>query len=194
MLAEFTVRAWIPARSAASIWLRIRASSGDTMTVGPAPRARSSAVAMKYTADLPQPVRCTTSARRRSGTRARIADHWSSRSGPPRRPEPAGAPRPHPSVRPGARARPCAPSYQPAADLLSRICPAGSAQPDLPSRICPAGSAQPDLLSRVCHTRANIGCVRTSLWVTRAAAGADRAERRILPWRSPTRLSRRSSQ
>src|SRR5262245_17603095 len=70
----------MPARAAASTWLRISASSGETMTVGPAPLARSSAVATKYTADLPQPVRCTTSARRRSATRARIAVHWSSRS------------------------------------------------------------------------------------------------------------------
>ncbi len=46
-LAELIVRAWMPARSAASTWLRIRASSGDTMTVGPAPRSRSSAVATK---------------------------------------------------------------------------------------------------------------------------------------------------
>ena len=38
MLAEFTVRAWMPARSAASIWLRMSASSGETMTDGPAPR------------------------------------------------------------------------------------------------------------------------------------------------------------
>ena len=44
------------------------ASSGETSTVGPAPRARSSIVATKYTADLPQPVRCTTSARRCSST------------------------------------------------------------------------------------------------------------------------------
>ena len=58
--------------SAASIWLRISASSGETMTVGPAPAARSSAVATKYTADLPHPVRCTTN--------AWIAVHWSSRS------------------------------------------------------------------------------------------------------------------
>src|SRR5580693_8621509 len=56
------------------------ASSGDTITVGPAPRARSSAVATKYTADFPHPVRCTTSARRRAATRALIAVHWSSRS------------------------------------------------------------------------------------------------------------------
>ncbi len=41
------VWARMPARSAASIWLRINASSGDTMTVAPAPCARSSAVAMK---------------------------------------------------------------------------------------------------------------------------------------------------
>ena len=47
VFAEFTVTAWIPARSAASIWLRIRASSGETITDGPAPLARSSAVAVK---------------------------------------------------------------------------------------------------------------------------------------------------
>ena len=63
MFAELTVAARMPARSAAAIWLRISASSGETMTVAPAPRSRSRAVAMKYTADLPQPVRCTTSAR-----------------------------------------------------------------------------------------------------------------------------------
>src|SRR4051812_14233243 len=34
---------------------------------------------MKYTADLPHPVRCTTSARRRCTTSASIAVHWSSR-------------------------------------------------------------------------------------------------------------------
>ena len=74
------MRAWIPARPAASTWLRISASSGDTITVGPAPRARNSAVATKYTADFPHPVRCTTSARRRAPTRALIAVHWSSRN------------------------------------------------------------------------------------------------------------------
>ena len=63
-LAELIVTARMPARSAASIWLRINASSGEMITVGPAPPSRSSAVATKYTADLPQPVRCTTSARR----------------------------------------------------------------------------------------------------------------------------------
>ena len=46
-----------PRRSAAAIWLRISASSGLTINVGPAPSRRSSAVAMKYTADLPHPVR-----------------------------------------------------------------------------------------------------------------------------------------
>src|ERR1700733_12082764 len=79
-LAELIVRAWMPARAAASTWFRISASSGETITVGPAPAARSSAVATKYTADLPHPVRCTTSARRFSSPRARIAVHWSSRS------------------------------------------------------------------------------------------------------------------
>ena len=37
-------------------------------------------MATKYTADLPQPVRCTTRARRLSATSASIARHWSSRS------------------------------------------------------------------------------------------------------------------
>ena len=55
MFAEFTVTARTPARAAASIWLRISASSGETITVGPAPAARSNAVATKYTADLPHP-------------------------------------------------------------------------------------------------------------------------------------------
>ena len=36
-LAELIVRAWMPARAAASTWLRISASSGETMTVGPGP-------------------------------------------------------------------------------------------------------------------------------------------------------------
>ncbi len=47
MLVELMVTARMPARSAASIWLRISASSGETMTVGPAPWARSSRVATK---------------------------------------------------------------------------------------------------------------------------------------------------
>ena len=64
-LLELMVAAWTPARSAAATWLRISASNGDTMTVAPRPASRSSFAAMKYTADLPQPVRCTTSARRR---------------------------------------------------------------------------------------------------------------------------------
>src|SRR5437588_5752566 len=79
-LAELIVAACTPARSAASIWLRISASSGETITVGPSPSSRSSAVATKYTADLPHPVRCTTSARLRLATSASIAVHWSRRS------------------------------------------------------------------------------------------------------------------
>ncbi len=47
MLVELIVTARMPARSAASIWLRIRASSGETMTVGPAPCERNSRVATK---------------------------------------------------------------------------------------------------------------------------------------------------
>ncbi len=69
----------MPARAAAATWFRMSASSGETITVGPAPTDRSRAVAMKYTADLPQPVRWTSRTRRRSATSARIACHWSSR-------------------------------------------------------------------------------------------------------------------
>ena len=47
MLAELIVRPTMPARPAASSWLRISASSGETITVAPEPRARSSAVATK---------------------------------------------------------------------------------------------------------------------------------------------------
>ena len=47
MLVELMVTARMPARWAAAIWLRISASSGETITVGPAPPARSSAVATK---------------------------------------------------------------------------------------------------------------------------------------------------
>ena len=46
MLVELIVAARIPARSAAAIWLRISASSGVTITVGPAPGAQQ-AVATK---------------------------------------------------------------------------------------------------------------------------------------------------
>ena len=56
------------------------ASSGLTMSVGPAPRSRSSAVATKYTALLPQPVRWTHSTRARSSTRSVIASSWCSRN------------------------------------------------------------------------------------------------------------------
>ena len=45
--ATALLRARMPARIAASTWLRMSASSGDTITVGPAPRARSIAVALK---------------------------------------------------------------------------------------------------------------------------------------------------
>ena len=44
-LVEFTVAARSPARSAAAIWSRIRASSGETTSVGPPPAARSAEVA-----------------------------------------------------------------------------------------------------------------------------------------------------
>ena len=105
-LAEFMVTAWIPARLAAATWSRMRARSGETMTVGPAPArfsepapgrsgelapgrgggspgrqvpqpSRSRTVATKYTADLPHPVRWTTRTRRCPTTRASMARHWS---------------------------------------------------------------------------------------------------------------------
>jgi hypothetical protein len=44
---ELIVCARMPSLSAAAIWLRIKASSGETISVGPAPCSRSSAVAMK---------------------------------------------------------------------------------------------------------------------------------------------------
>ncbi len=62
-----------PSRSAATIWFRISASRGLTISVGPAPASRRRAVATKYTADFPQPVRCTQSTRLRSRTTSRIA-------------------------------------------------------------------------------------------------------------------------
>lgn len=74
--AELIDTARTPARAAAATWSRIRASSGDTRTVGPPPRRRSRRVARKYTADLPHPVRCTTRARCRCSTRAEIASSW----------------------------------------------------------------------------------------------------------------------
>ena len=83
---ELIATARTPARSAAAIWSRMSASSGETSTVGPAPRRRSSSVATKYTADLPHPVRCTTSARRRPSTSASIASNcpsWNSASSRP---------------------------------------------------------------------------------------------------------------
>lgn len=57
VLDELIVRALMPALAAAATWLRISASRGETITVGPLPCARSSDVATKYTADFPQPVR-----------------------------------------------------------------------------------------------------------------------------------------
>ncbi len=46
-LVELMVCARRPSLRAASIWLRISASSGETINVGPAPRSRSSGVATK---------------------------------------------------------------------------------------------------------------------------------------------------
>src|SRR5690606_33472536 len=77
-LVELIATARTPARAAASIWSRMSASSGETKTVAPAPRCRNRRVATKYTADFPQPVRCTTSARRRPSTRVSMASYWPS--------------------------------------------------------------------------------------------------------------------
>ena len=114
MLVELMVTARMPARSAAAIWLRIRASSGDTMTVGPAP-----ALAQQQGRDevdrrlAPQPVRCTTSARRRSTASAR-SPPTGPRAGRRRRTRRARAGGPPPPS--GGRGRPgplsCRPVYQ----------------------------------------------------------------------------------
>ena len=45
--AELTVTAWMPARFAASIWLRMSASSGLTMSAGPWPWSRRTRVAIQ---------------------------------------------------------------------------------------------------------------------------------------------------
>ncbi len=45
MLEEFRVAAVSPARDAAATWSRIRDSSGETTSVGPAPSERRTAVA-----------------------------------------------------------------------------------------------------------------------------------------------------
>ncbi len=68
MVAERT-----PMRSPICVWLRIRASSGETTRLGPAPSSRSRRVAIRYTMLLPHPVRWTTSTRRLSSTRASMA-------------------------------------------------------------------------------------------------------------------------
>jgi hypothetical protein len=47
MLSELIVAARTPIRSAAAIWLRISASSGEINNAGPAPASRSNLVAMK---------------------------------------------------------------------------------------------------------------------------------------------------
>ena len=44
---ELMVAARTPARPAASTWLRINASSGETISAGPAPARRCSSAAMK---------------------------------------------------------------------------------------------------------------------------------------------------
>jgi len=47
MLSELMVAARTPIRSAAAIWFRISASSGEINNAGPAPASRSNLVAMK---------------------------------------------------------------------------------------------------------------------------------------------------
>ena len=47
VLVELTVRALSPIRTAAAIWLRISARSGEISRAGPCPASRSSLVAMK---------------------------------------------------------------------------------------------------------------------------------------------------
>ena len=78
LFVEFNVSAVIPNRSAAATWLRIRASKGEMIIVGPAPRSRKILLAMKYTALFPQPVRWTTSSFRRWFTTASMASHCPS--------------------------------------------------------------------------------------------------------------------
>jgi hypothetical protein len=46
-LVESIVWARMPSRPPAAIWFRISASSGETISAGPAPRSRSRAVARK---------------------------------------------------------------------------------------------------------------------------------------------------
>src|SRR6266702_8393 len=58
----------------------MRASKGETSRAAPPPRSRSSRVARKYTALLPQPVRCTTRTRPRPRTNRSIASHCPGRN------------------------------------------------------------------------------------------------------------------
>ena len=79
-LDELMVRVATPILFAASSWLRINASKGDTKSVGPAPRTRNNLAAMKYTMLLPQPARCTRSNRLLPLISSCIASHWPSRN------------------------------------------------------------------------------------------------------------------
>ena len=79
-LDELMVRVTTPILLAASSWLRINASKGDTNSVGPAPRTRNSLAAMKYTILLPQPARCTRSNLLLPLISSCIASHWPSRN------------------------------------------------------------------------------------------------------------------
>src|SRR5699024_10893169 len=56
------------------------------ISAGPAPRRRCSRADRKYTADLPQPVRWTTSTRRCCSTSAEIASNWPARKSASARP------------------------------------------------------------------------------------------------------------
>lgn len=78
-LVLLTVAARSPERCAADTWSRISASSGETTSVGPAPVDRMADVAAQYTADLPQPVACTTSTLAAGWMMACTASTWSAR-------------------------------------------------------------------------------------------------------------------
>src|SRR5699024_11182800 len=85
-LAELIASARTPARRAAATRSRIRAIRGEMISAGPAPRRRCSRADRKYTADLPQPVRWTTSTRRCCSTSAEIASNWPARKSASARP------------------------------------------------------------------------------------------------------------
>ena len=79
-LPELIVAARRPSRAAIAIWLRMSASSGLMISVGPRPSSRRTRVAIQYTRLLPQPVRWTTRAREPSPMTASMASRWPSRN------------------------------------------------------------------------------------------------------------------